>query len=204
MSNILNQVKPGDALVSFNYDTLVESLCVKRNGLMVRHSAAPVANIVRFSKPHGSASWNRRNLIGDTIDGPPLLTSLDEDEAKSNTVDPLLLGAVPIKSELIREVQHWFNVGRVYDVIYRQWQAVADAVWDADRLVILGYSFPPEDTYGRFFFGEAMRERPPGQALQVEYYEKEERKKKAECLIRAAIPNTKARLQRRQSRTPGL
>jgi len=188
LSSIIRDIKPGDTLISFNYDTLVERLCLRRNDLNVRHAVAPADNIVRFSKPHGSASWDIHNLSGDMIDGPPVLDSLDKDQAKSDAVNPLVLGAVPIKSELIREVQQFYHAVRVYEVIFHQWRAVADAVRDADRLVVLGYSFPPEDTYGSFFYHEAMLERAAATGLRVEYYEKRDRKHQTERSIRLALP----------------
>ncbi len=188
LSKIVRDIKPGDTLISFNYDTLVERVCMKRNDLNVRHSAASADDIVRFSKPHGSVSWNIFNLTGDIIDGPPLLKSLDKDQVKNEVVNPLVLGAVPIKSELIREVQEFYHARRVYDVVLHQWRAVADAVRDADRVVILGYSFPQQDTYGSFFYREAMLERRAGAALRVDYYEKCEQKQQIESSIRLALP----------------
>jgi hypothetical protein len=73
-----------------------------------------------------------------------------------------------------------------FDVILCQWRAVADAVQEADRLVVLGYSFPPEDTYGRFFFRDAMRTR--SNPLQIEYYELPDKKDQAAAAIFSAFP----------------
>jgi hypothetical protein len=51
----------------------------------------------------------------------------------------------------------------------RQWQVVVDAIRDADIIVVLGYSFPYEDQYGRFLFKEGARQRAK-QLKKVEYY----------------------------------
>ena len=95
------------------------------------------------------------------MDGKPVLTSLNPTDVLKETarVDPLLLGAVPIKSELIDEVQCFYGTHRVHDVVLAHWRAVADAVRDAEGIIVLGYSFPKEDAYGRFFLREALRER---------------------------------------------
>jgi hypothetical protein len=191
LGEIVNQMKPGDTLISFNYDTLVENLFRKRRGSspQLRHChGVPPDGVVRFVKPHGSASWDLHDLDHVPTDGPPALQSLHEDDAKSGRTDPLMLGAVPIKSELILEVQCCFRVPEVYRVIRDQWRAVADAVRDADRLVVLGYSFPKEDTYGRFFYREAMRERRTRPPLSVEYYETRERRAQTAAAIFEAFP----------------
>jgi hypothetical protein len=193
LGSVLKQIEAGDTLISFNYDTLVERLFMKRkNSHRLLHCSGPPGNgVVRFAKPHGSSSWNLRDLGHDLTDGTPAIRSLDQVDANT---EPLLLGAVPIKSELIIEVQCHYCTHRVFEVVLHHWRAVADAVRDADRLVVLGYSFPKEDAYGRFFFREAMRERqsiasssdrPP---LRVEYYEVPERAEQAACSICAAFP----------------
>lgn len=186
LGRILQEMKPGDTLISFNYDTLVERLA-QGNGFTLLHgSGPPPEGVVRFAKPHGSASWNLHSLGHDLTDGPPAIASLDPGDAMTGRVDPLLLGAVPIKSELIVEVQCYYHAHRVFEVILRQWRAVADAVRDADRIVVLGYSFPKEDAYGRFFLHEAVRGR--SRPLRVEYYEVPDRKEQAVTSIASAFP----------------
>ena len=104
-------------------------------------------------------------------DGEPLLDSLDHEQVKQRCgPDALLLGAVPLKSELIFEVQEYYRTGRVFEVIREQWRTVANAVGTAERIVVLGYSFPKEDTYGRFFFREGMTMRNSDLPLQVDFY----------------------------------
>ena len=73
-----------------------------------------------------------------------------------------------MKSELIFEVQRCY-APHVFEVIMNQWQAVVEAVRDADVIVVLGYSFPREDEYGRFFFKEGMRQRHKP-LKRIEYY----------------------------------
>jgi hypothetical protein len=189
LGRILNELNPGDTVISFNYDTLVERLVAKlRNPpVKLRHcSGAPPGDVVRFAKPHGSVSWNRLSLDNDVTDGPPVMNSLDRVE--ENRIDPLVLGAVPIKSELISQVQVSCGVPQVFKVVFQQWCAVADAVHHADRLVVLGYSFPKEDAHGRFFFREGFRQRKSDKPLQVEYFEVPERKTHTACSIFETLP----------------
>ena len=81
--------------------------------------------------------------------------------------EPLVLGAVPIKSELLREVQR--EHADVYKRVADQWAQVVCAIAHATELVVAGYGFPPEDRYGHFLLREAAgrRGRTP---LSIVYY----------------------------------
>jgi hypothetical protein len=186
LGEIVRRMESGDTLVSFNYDTIVERLFKKREGdLKLRHcSGLPPSGVVRFAKPHGSASWNLRSLGHDITDGEPALKSLNQTDVLNdpNRVDPLLLGAVPIKSELIAEVQCYFGTHRIHDVVLAHWRAVADAVRDAERVIVLGYSFPREDAYGRFFLREAVRERSK-RLLRFDIYDLPTKEAEIKCSI---------------------
>ena len=186
LGRILKEMKSGDTLISLNYDTLVERLFGKRNNLRLLHCCGPPrTGVVRLLKPHGSASWNLHDLGRNINDGEPSLESLGR---VSQQVEPLLLGAVPIKSELITEVQSHCRAPRVFEIVRNHWRGVADSIRDADRLVVVGYGFPQEDSYGRFFFAEGMRERKNGHLLRIEFYELPEREGITRCSIYEAFP----------------
>lgn len=159
---VAKDMKAGDSLISFNYDTLVERLVGSKT--VLRHGKDLKPETIRFAKPHGSASWSIGNLPFCVTDGDPILECLDQSQ------DALLLGAVPLKSELIYEVGEYYGARRVFEVIREQWLTVVNALQDAERVVVLGYSFPKEDLYGRFFLREAMSLRTCSKPLQVEFY----------------------------------
>jgi len=173
LARILQRELHGDdTLVSFNYDTLAERLAT-RFGTQL--DARPRGGSgVAFAKPHGSMSWaldfnvnNFVNWLSD--DGAPLTVSLTEEDVDTGR-EPLILGAVPVKSELIREVQRICGTPRIYDVIACQWRVLVEAIRDARRVVLIGYKFPVEDVYGRFLIQEGLRLRG-NNALSVHYYE---------------------------------
>ena len=178
LGRLVKELKLGDVVVSFNYDTLFERLAVRcRPRLPLRTFSRELRrDVVNFVKPHGSTSWcldfNKRCLFSAADDGSPLLDSLAEEDVDC-TRAPLLLGAVPIKSELIQEVQAQYGVSEVFDAVVRQWKAVVAAVSQAKAIVVLGYRFPPEDQYGRFLLAEGMRLRPKSMPVNVDYYELE-------------------------------
>lgn len=168
LSDELRRVTNGDVVVSFNWDVLVESLLLHhlRNTPSTRVVQAPhkvLERCVEFAKPHGSFAWNRYDLgANDDNMGPKLgpiptpaevLWTEHEHEFRKKK-EPLLLGAVPIKSELIAEVD-----GPQHAVVMAQWATFLRGLTESDEICVLGYSFPKEDAYGRFLMREAIRRR---------------------------------------------
>lgn len=122
-------------------------------------------------KPHGSLSWE--DLGGEAKDvrwneplsGAPLLKPMRP--GTGSYPQPFILGAVPIKDELIRGTQN--DNPKIYQTIADQWAAVVQAVTRADELTVVGYGFPPEDGYGRWLFRQAAKRRDR-RPLKLSYY----------------------------------
>lgn len=167
------QIKPGDVLVSFNYDTIVERLAGRYGHTLIPPGAKADPRALVLAKPHGSASWRmdwrNRRVLWTELDNKVAASSMEESDVGRDQ-EPLLLGAVPIKSELVREVQRTYFPD-VWDVVTAQWQVALRAIRDADALVFVGYGFPSEDHYGCFLFKQAARSRGVGAPLAVEFYE---------------------------------
>lgn len=170
-----NELTQGDILISFNYDTIIERLARKFGHAIQSVDATNKTKGITLAKPHGSTSWTLDrsvcpNRVSASRNGDVLLDSLSHADVDHNR-EPLLLGAVPIKSELIREVQVVCMASEVFDAISRQWKAVIEAIRDADVVIVVGYSFPREDQYGRFLMQEGMRLRDNNRKLTVEFFE---------------------------------
>jgi hypothetical protein len=145
LHQLLDEVRPGDVLISLNYDTVVERVASKR-GLTLRFPGRELRrDVVNIIKPHGSTSWcldlNNNTLACAHVDGAPLLNSLTEEDVARQR-EPLLLGAVPIKSELIQEVQSHYGTPAVFAAVSDQWRAVIATLRVTDQLIVAGYSFP--------------------------------------------------------------
>jgi len=176
---LLRKARPGDVVVSFNYDLLVEQVAAEAGVHLVQ---APCERCrgkhrcVQLVKPHGSLAWRVERLDGQarvrwrSATGEPLLRALSNHQV-SERLQPLVLGVVPIKSELLREVEEAHHSAEVHEAIVRQWRAAVDAARRADEIAVVGYSFPPEDQYGSFLFYEATRSRR--QKPVVAFYELE-------------------------------
>jgi hypothetical protein len=166
LRQILDTAQVGDVIVSFNWDTLVERaadlLLGARQVPFLQSPYPDCPQAVALAKPHGSLSWHRvPAFLGPPRAygprGTPVLDPIPSSEILEGKREPLLLGAVPIKSELIREVQ---RANGIYECIMLQWRTLCDAMARADDVVVAGYGFPPEDQYGRFLLQEAARRRP--------------------------------------------
>lgn len=160
---LLSNIDVGDVVASFNWDTLAETLLTEylraRGIRLVQAGTGSSAAGVVLIKPHGSLAWPRR-LAGQfgQPDGSPLLVPVGAGAIFTEPEQPVVLGAVPLKSELLVETQTGGNRW-VYDTVMGHWRALGDAIAAADEIIAVGYSFPDEDAYGRFLITEAVRRR---------------------------------------------
>lgn len=178
--DLLREVSPGDVLISFNYDVLLEHLAraVGLHLVQAPCEACPrrAHRCVQLVKPHGSLSWRvevgRRGtrVQWRGSQGAPLQRPLRPEQVNAGS-RPLVVGAVPIKAELLHEPRQGAEASPVHEVIVAQWRSALAAVRRAERAVVLGYSFPPEDQYAAFLFREAARARR--RPLRVEFFEVE-------------------------------
>ena len=133
---IRDETKPGDMLISFNYETIAEQIA-RKHGRELRSAGYGAKDLV-LVKPHGSTSWTMDRtscLLRWKLDGgTPLLKSLNASDVDAGR-EPLLLGAVPIKSELIKEVQERYQFLAIFDAITEQWRRVFEAFRDAETIV---------------------------------------------------------------------
>jgi hypothetical protein len=175
LKDIVGSLRDGDVLISFNWDTVAERLA-RDLGVSLRAAGRPPLDhsSVWLIKPHGSLSWEDRgeheDLLWNDGRGAPRFDPIAVDRVFAGTsyLQPFVLGAVPIKVELLAETQ---PNQAVYTVLADQWAAVVDAVSRATELIVVGYGFPAEDGHGRFLFRQAARRRPASlSAPATSYY----------------------------------
>jgi hypothetical protein len=166
LRGILHGVRNGDVVASMNWDTLTERILVE---LGRNRSPRPTTGC-RFVKPHGSLSWIHRpptKRIHTSYRGVPLLT-VQKAQHVSGNAQPILLGAIPLKSELMREIQ---NANGKYELVVGQWKGLCNGLKTAKAVVTVGYSFPPEDHYGMFLIREALKRRKGRPLEEISFYE---------------------------------
>jgi hypothetical protein len=174
------ELRNGDVIVSFNYDTIAERLAAR--WLTVTTTPRAGQGVV-LAKPHGSTSWSLgpgRLVRWLRDDGSPFDESLTWADVDCGR-EPLVLGAVPIKSELMHEIQEFCGMPAVFDAVVTQWRTTVEAIRDAEVAVFVGYSFPADDLYGRFLIQEGLRLRV--KPLDVEFFEVEDKTKERSAEI---------------------
>lgn len=174
LKHVLRGLRPGDAIVSFNWDTAAERIAEKLDVRLVVAAGPHVdPDRVNLIKPHGSLSWedqgeHRPILWRDQDSSKPRVKPMEVERVHNGEyLQPLVLGAVPIKDELIKETQPNKELAAV---ILGQLSAMFDAVSRATEITVVGYTFPPEDAYARALLWEASRRRALDRPLKIAYH----------------------------------
>ena len=178
----LAQLQAGDCVISFNYDLLAEKLLTALSKCVIRSNpcleTANTKDAVLLCKPHGCLSWKQRvpenrNVV-EVLDHPMLEWDVDFDAEENATVQPGIAGPVPFKSEIILPELQQRSVPYFFNLLVSQWRDAIQHISQAERLIVLGYGFPPEDLHAHYLFAEAAAQRGNGKGLQVEVFEKDE------------------------------
>lgn len=176
----LKELQPGDCVISFNYDLLAETILKRNNQKFVIANPyidrASVHDAILLCKPHGSLSWRQPDpeigRVVEVLDQPMTEKEIDFQPRESCEIRPGLIGPVPYKSEIVfSELQ----VGRVPSFFYllvAQWCRAIESLSACEKLVVLGYSFPPEDLHAQYLFAEAGAKRQGNKKLEVDIYKK--------------------------------
>jgi len=188
----LKSLASGDAVISFNWDVVAERVASRWGAVQLSATRRPPlhANLVNLIKPHGSLSWTDTGIQGANGSGivwcgesaRPLLDCMKMNPNRQVSYpQPLVLGAVPYKDELLAGTQ---GNKDLYAIIADQWAAVVAAVERATNIVVIGYGFPPEDTYGRFLFRQGVKRRTPRVPPNIAYYTLDREQEKAAMALR--------------------
>jgi hypothetical protein len=180
LASRLGDLLEDDVLASTNYDLLAESILRCK-----WHSASNCLNEHEYRlrtkgkgplilKPHGSLDWlfqtnqlTNRSRIDRTANGEPITDpqiDLDEDLWETR---PLIIAPVRYKDEIVFPSN---QPPELVEVLNFQWARFIDAVSKADDLLVFGYSFPLDDSYGNRLLQEAIRRRPGTPRLKVQLY----------------------------------
>lgn len=179
-------LQPGDCVISFNYDLLAEEIMKNLNKNVIRANQwldpTCASDAILLCKPHGCLSWKQqvpeKGKIVEILNRPirPMKEDeIDFDPDKNVTIQPGIAGPVPFKSEIIvPELQLQGDVRYFFYLLVAQWKCAIQRISKTEKLVIMGYGFPPEDLHAHYLFAEAAAKRK-NKKLEVEVFEKCER-----------------------------
>jgi hypothetical protein len=177
----LKELQPGDCVISFNYELLAETI-LQKNGqkfTLANPWVAPddVRGGILLCKPHGSLDWKQRSPENgrsvEILNSPMREDDIDFAETENCTVQPAIVGPVPFKSEIVFPELQLGTVATSFHLLVAQWHCALQCLSLCERLVILGYGFPPEDLHAHFLFADAGAKRKSSKTIEVEIYEKE-------------------------------
>lgn len=143
-------LEPGDAVVTFNWDLLVEKALTE---LAVDWSYELKNHKIALLKPHGSIDW----FDSDTTKIKASLTSpVIPDIGKLRVFQKFRMPRVssPITPVIVPPLMQkkW-----KYDEFDRIWRSTWRAFRKANDIHIIGFSLPPEDLHVRFVMRSAIR-----------------------------------------------
>lgn len=172
----LEQLQPGDCVISFNYDLLVEHILGRLGRevtIVIPWVDTTNANdAILLCKPHGSLNWKRWipehravQILGCSMKE----SEIDFDRAQNANIQPGIVAPVPYKSEIIFPESQQPDFLRL---LVAQWRCAIRCLSEAENLVVLGYGFPPEDLHAHYLFAEAAAKRNSDKKLEIEVYEK--------------------------------
>lgn len=170
----LNKLEGGDCVISFNYDLLAERILsqLKKEWTRANRYYAPTqgGNKILLCKPHGCLSWKghfpeKEGQAVEILNRPMCECEIKHDE------HPCLVAPVPFKSEIIDQALQLNNVPSFFHLLVAQWRFAIEYLSKADKLVVMGYGFPPEDLHAHYLFAEAAAKRGKDGKLKIEVYE---------------------------------
>lgn len=179
LKQVSQRLEPEDCVVSLNYDLLAEKMLNKIGKAWSTANQWSISSStggkILLCKPHGSLSWKQWvpefGRAIEILDGPMAENEIDFDPAQDATLQPAVVGPVPFKSEIIMpEVQG--NVLNSFELLAAQWKAAIERISQAEKLIILGYSFPSEDLHAQYLFAEASVRRQSSKKLEIEVYQR--------------------------------
>jgi len=175
----IEQLQPGDCVISFNYDLLAEKILEELNKkvAIANHWLENMNDheAILLCKPHGSLNWKQRIPEGgrtvQILNRPMQEDEIDFDPVQNATIQPGIAAPVPFKSEIISPELQVRSVSNFFNLLVAQWKCAIQRISEAEKLIVLGYGFPPEDLHAQYLFAEVAAKRKSSKKLEIEVYE---------------------------------
>ncbi len=170
---VVGTLRPGDTVLTFNYDSiLARSFCRTPPSLGGAGEGVPHRKGVAFYYLHGCAEWMVYQLPGRRDDDPDSTICLMEHNnalwklrlmggeyalnphITYNNLQQAAVQMVPFKSI------PWF--------LSSQWENGLESLRTADRVMIIGYSFPSHDHVSRYAIRSAIEENARAEIIVVD------------------------------------
>jgi hypothetical protein len=156
------RLRPGDAIISFNYDCSLERVLLQQGHFAVKYTenwpniqflipkilepkhAVEDKGEILLLKLHGSVGW-QQFLHQVCVGIPP--EHLQDLGAKSE-IDYPDNGDWALAANRTMIVPTWFKTFHADHLFAQLWRQVLEVMQNASEVVVIGYSFPPADSAG--------------------------------------------------------
>jgi len=168
----IEKLKPGDCVISLNYDVLVERILDDVEKSWTRATPwydAIHTGTILLCKPHGSLNW--KGYFPENGHPVEFLNGPMKEREITPKCHPCLVAPVPFKSEIIDSALQLTLAPNLFHLLVAQWRSAIERLSKAGRLVVMGYGFPPEDLHAHYLFAEAAAKREKDEKLQIEVFE---------------------------------
>ncbi len=153
VDRFLSRLEPGDTIITFNWDLLLERR-MSKVGQAFKLCPREESNDVAYLKVHGSIDWYRgaelesrkgfKVVYRQLYRAPWPKVSKQRDNFLSDTL-PFI-------------VQPTFNKSYKGSADLEEiWVQAFQRLYEADEIYVCGYRFPPEDLFARFVLRRAIR-----------------------------------------------
>jgi len=169
----VDHLKPGDTIVSFNWDLLHEAALWRVGkwhfadgyGFRCRDASENVQSPIKVLKLHGSVNWSQESETSEVA----------EIEHKKDFFD----GAVDDPQVYEPPRRSGWNMGRNLIVptymkdlsanrlLLRLWKQARTALSESDEIIVIGYSLNAADAGARELFATALDQRQPAPRLLI-------------------------------------
>jgi hypothetical protein len=147
-------VRPGDVIVSFNWDFMIDLALEDDPRSLAIAYTYPADNSVVLLKPHGSIDWFQK----DKLRKDPKLRSEMRHRATGVYFYPYFhLAENPDLVESLPFIVPPLAAKEYKGFLERIWRGIYRAVAAANELYIVGYSLPREDQFARLIIGLAIQ-----------------------------------------------
>lgn len=155
------QLRRNDYLITFNYDVLIENALLEigkwspvggyfgvnqfRSAYKNIDKIFPENSPCKILKLHGSINWVKEGVLPD-INNPPVITFHKWDSSPFFPKYEKILGEKPSGNSPTWILPSYFKTFSRNSFIFAIWREAQKIFAHARRLVVLGYSFPEEDS----------------------------------------------------------
>jgi len=155
IENFATNLKEGDIVLTFNYDTLLERAILKKKSLASLPKYVLEENKIVIFKLHGSISWFHEDNLESIVPLKRNLFTTLEDILYVNNFDSVFNEQECLIKKAFIEPTYFKEPNS--NMLKRVWREAKEVLGNANEIIIIGYSMPAGDLSARCLLQYANR-----------------------------------------------